>query len=311
MTHPLESCLNDVSVAVRGILEKSLGGEETSVEDGLRLSEARGTDLHALCLVADALRRDQVGDTVSYVVNRNINFTNVCIKNCKFCAFARTVLSVQGYFLPHQEVASRVRQAWEMGATEVCLQAGLSPTLGGDSYIDLCRVVKDAVRTAGAVPFEFNTIGVDDGIAMGHIGMRYSLPSRELIADAVETVAAAHWLDGLVCIPNCDKIVPGMLMAALRLNIPTIFVSGGPMKAGRTPTGEKIDLISVFEGVGKFKKGTGWIAKRSRAPVVPIRVTGAYDAWPRGQRWPRPGSIRVHYGCLLYTSDAADDDYTV
>ncbi|NNE46312.1 MAG: dihydroxy-acid dehydratase [Rhodothermales bacterium] len=134
-----------------------------------------------------------------------------------------------------------------------------------NSYIDLIpghvhlqefgRVVKEAVREAGAVPFEFNTIGVDDGIAMGHIGMRYSLPSRELIADSVETVAAAHWLDGLVCIPNCDKIVPGMLMAALRLNIPVIFVSGGPMKAGKTPAGETVDLISVFEGVGLRQKG--------------------------------------------------------
>lgn len=135
-----------------------------------------------------------------------------------------------------------------------------------NSYIDLIpghvhlqafgKVVKDAVREAGGVPFEFNTIGVDDGIAMGHIGMRYSLPSRGLIADSVETVAAAHWLDGLVCIPNCDKIVPGMLMGALRLDIPVIFVSGGPMKAGVTPDGKTIDLISVFEGVGKYKAGT-------------------------------------------------------
>jgi dihydroxy-acid dehydratase len=134
-----------------------------------------------------------------------------------------------------------------------------------NSYIDLIpghvhlqefgRIVKDAVREAGGVPFEFNTIGVDDGIAMGHIGMRYSLASRELIADSVETVAEAHRLDGLVCIPNCDKIVPGMLMAAARINIPVIFVSGGPMKAGVTPGGEKVDLISVFEGVGKFQSG--------------------------------------------------------
>ncbi len=87
------------------------------------------------------------------------------------------------------------------------------------------------MRLAGGVPFEFNTIGVDDGIAMGHIGMRYSLASRELIADSVETVAESHRLDGLICISNCDKIVPGMLMAAMRINIPTIFVSGGPMQA--------------------------------------------------------------------------------
>lgn len=135
-----------------------------------------------------------------------------------------------------------------------------------NSYIDLIpghvhlqsfgQIVKEAVRKAGGIPFEFNTIGVDDGIAMGHIGMRYSLPSREIIADAVETVAQAHWLDGLICIPNCDKIVPGMLMAALRMNIPTVFISGGPMAAGRLPsTGEKVDLISVFEGVGQFASG--------------------------------------------------------
>ncbi|WP_416201781.1 dihydroxy-acid dehydratase [Thermanaerothrix sp.] len=117
------------------------------------------------------------------------------------------------------------------------------------------RIVKEAVRAAGGVPFEFNTIAVDDGIAMGHEGMKYSLPSRELIADAVETMIEAHRFDGMVCIPNCDKIVPGMLMAAVRLNIPTIFVSGGPMAAGRTPEGEVVDLISVFEGVGAYQAG--------------------------------------------------------
>ena len=119
----------------------------------------------------------------------------------------------------------------------------------------LGAIARDAVRDAGGVPFEFNTIGVDDGIAMGHIGMRYSLPSRELIADSVETMAQAHWLDGLVCISNCDKIVPGMLMGALRINIPTVFVSGGPMKAGKLPGGGKVDLASVFEAVGRHQKG--------------------------------------------------------
>jgi dihydroxy-acid dehydratase len=141
------------------------------------------------------------------------------------------------------------------------------PFIGvANSYIDLIpghvhlqnfgKVAKNAIRSAGGVPFEFNTIGVDDGIAMGHIGMRYSLASRELIADSVETVAEAHRLDGLICISNCDKIVPGMLMAALRVNIPTIFISGGPMKAGVDKNGNKIDLVSVFEGVGKYKAGS-------------------------------------------------------
>ncbi|MCQ3935781.1 MAG: dihydroxy-acid dehydratase [Chloroflexi bacterium] len=134
-----------------------------------------------------------------------------------------------------------------------------------NSYVDVVpghvhlqefgKLVKDAVRAAGCVPFEFNTIGVDDGIAMGHMGMKYSLPSRELIADCVETMIEAHRFDAMVCIPNCDKIVPGMLLGAMRVNIPTIFVSGGAMKAGMTPEGETIDLISVFEGVGAYSAG--------------------------------------------------------
>src|SRR5437773_379989 len=107
-----------------------------------------------------------------------------------------------------------------------------------NSYVDIIpghvhlqefgRIVKDAIREAGGIPFEFNTIGVDDGIAMGHIGMRYSLPSRELIADSAETMINAHWFDGVFFIPNCDKITPGMLMAAVRTNVPAVFVSGGP-----------------------------------------------------------------------------------
>src|SRR5512144_2620743 len=107
-------------------------------------------------------------------------------------------------------------------------------------------LVKRLVREAGGVPFIFNTIGVDDGIAMGHGGMKYSLPSRELIADCVESMLKAHCFDGMVCIPNCDKITPGMLMATMRLNIPTIFVSGGPMAAGvaeLSPEGETPEFL--------------------------------------------------------------------
>ncbi len=120
---------------------------------------------------------------------------------------------------------------------------------------ELGRLAKEAVREAGGIPFEFNTIGVDDGIAMGHGGMKYSLPSRELIADCVETMVNAHPFDGLICIPNCDKIVPGMLMGAMRCNIPTIFVSGGPMAAGKGKDGKATDLITVFEGVGAHRQG--------------------------------------------------------
>lgn len=135
-----------------------------------------------------------------------------------------------------------------------------------NSYIDivpghvhlreLADVAKEAIREAGGIPFEFNTIGVDDGIAMGHIGMRYSLPSREIIADAAETVINAHWFDGVFYIPNCDKITPGMLLASVRTNVPAIFCSGGPMKAGLSAHGKALTLSSMFEAVGAFKEGS-------------------------------------------------------
>ncbi len=141
------------------------------------------------------------------------------------------------------------------------------PFIGiANSYIDIIpghfflheygEIVKQAIREAGGVPFVFNTIGVDDGIAMGHDGMLYSLPSREIIADSIETVMNAHKLDALICIPNCDKIVPGMIMGALRVNVPTVFVSGGPMPAGHKKDGTPIDLSTAFEAVGQFNEGT-------------------------------------------------------
>jgi len=123
---------------------------------------------------------------------------------------------------------------------------------------DIAQAVKAGVYSGGGVPFEFNTIAVCDGIAMNHSGMKYSLPSRELIADSIEIMAEAHAFDALVFIPNCDKIVPGMLMAAVRLNLPSIFISGGPMLAGRLYNNGKVrnvDLISVFEAVGKVTNG--------------------------------------------------------
>lgn len=140
------------------------------------------------------------------------------------------------------------------------------PFIGiANSYIDIIpghfflheygEIVKEAIREAGGVPFVFNTIGVDDGIAMGHDGMLYSLPSREVIADSIETVMNAHKLDALICIPNCDKIVPGMIMGALRVNVPTVFVSGGPMPAGHKKDGTPIDLATAFEAVGVHAEG--------------------------------------------------------
>jgi dihydroxy-acid dehydratase len=116
-------------------------------------------------------------------------------------------------------------------------------------------IIKDEIRKNGCVPFEFNTIGVDDGIAMGHDGMLYSLPSREIIANSIETVMNAHKLDAMIAIPNCDKIVPGMIMGALRVNVPTVFISGGPMQKGYTKNGKPIDLSTAFEAVGEYEAG--------------------------------------------------------
>ena len=126
----------------------------------------------------------------------------------------------------------------------------------GHFFLDkYSAIIKDEIRKNGCVPFEFNTIGVDDGIAMGHDGMLYSLPSREIIANSIETVMNAHKLDAMICIPNCDKITPGMIMGALRVNVPTLFVSGGPMKAGQLKDGTSIDLATAFEAVGEYEAG--------------------------------------------------------
>lgn len=119
----------------------------------------------------------------------------------------------------------------------------------------VAEIIKEEIKANGCIPFEFNTIGIDDGIAMGHDGMLYSLPSRELIANSIESVMNAHKLDAMIAIPNCDKIVPGMIMGALRVDVPTIFVSGGPMRKGYTKDGTAIDLSTAFEAVGKHEAG--------------------------------------------------------
>lgn len=169
--------------------------------------------------------------------------------------------------------SDQIKKGWEraphrslLRATGVCSEDFEKPFIGvcnsftqiipGHIHLDkVAQYVKKYIRRSGGVPIEFNTIGICDGIAMGHMGMKYSLPSRELIADSVESMVKAHCFDALICITNCDKIVPGMLMGALRTNIPTVMISGGPMAAGKTPDGKVIDLISVFEAVAAHKKG--------------------------------------------------------
>jgi 7,8-didemethyl-8-hydroxy-5-deazariboflavin synthase CofH subunit len=141
----LAAVLDGASLDVRAILARTLDGRELSVDEALVLAETRGRDLQALTIAADELRRRQTGDIVTFVVNRNINFTNVCIKHCGFCAFSRDHREEEGYLLPVAEVVRRAQEAWDLGATEVCIQAGLPPKLDGRFYIDLTRALKAAL----------------------------------------------------------------------------------------------------------------------------------------------------------------------
>jgi 7,8-didemethyl-8-hydroxy-5-deazariboflavin synthase CofH subunit len=140
----LERVFHAVDTAVRRVLERALDGRDLSVEDAVVLCGARGPSLHALTAVADHVRREQVGDRVGYVVNRNVNFTNVCTKACRFCAFSRTRRSEEGYFLPIEEIVQRAMEARAYGATEVCIQAGLAPGVDAGFYVDLVRAIKAA-----------------------------------------------------------------------------------------------------------------------------------------------------------------------
>jgi len=144
-TNGLAGVLDHIDPQVSAILHRALDGEEMSWAEGVRLCETNGPDLQAVGLVADEMRRRHVGDVVTYVVNRNINFTNVCIKHCTFCAFSREYREEEGYFLPLEEIVRRAQEAVDMGATEVCMQAGLPPKMDGNLYIDLTRAVKKAL----------------------------------------------------------------------------------------------------------------------------------------------------------------------
>ncbi len=141
----LERLIGTVEPTVARVLDSALEGCDISVEEAVALFETSGLELSALVMTADELRRRRVGDVVTYVVNRNINFTNVCIKGCGFCAFSRDHREEEGYLLPVEEIVRRAQEAWAVGATEVCIQAGLPPKMKGDLYIRLCRAIKEAV----------------------------------------------------------------------------------------------------------------------------------------------------------------------
>src|SRR5579859_6824932 len=140
----LEGLFAAVDAGIRRVLERALEGRDVSAEDAVLLCGARGRSLHALVAVADDRRRTEVGDQVAYVVNRNINFTNVCVKACRFCAFSRTRRSEEGYFLPTEEIVRRTLEARALGATEVCIQAGLVPGVGAGFYVALVQAIKAA-----------------------------------------------------------------------------------------------------------------------------------------------------------------------
>jgi FO synthase subunit 2 len=145
MTINIDSLFKNADPVISEILNNALSEKEISAKDGLELFKVSGVDFHLVGLVADELRRRRVGDTVSYVVNRNINFTNVCIKQCGFCAFSRDFREEEGYFLPNEEIVRRAKEAYQLGATEVCIQAGLPPDMKGDLYENICKDIKKEI----------------------------------------------------------------------------------------------------------------------------------------------------------------------
>jgi 7,8-didemethyl-8-hydroxy-5-deazariboflavin synthase CofH subunit len=207
-----ERLVGSIDPRVASILDRSLAGEEIDVDDGTRLFDAEGLELTAITLTADELRRRAVGDVVTYVINRNINFTNVCIKHCGFCAFSRDHREEQGYFLPAEEIVRRAQEAWDLGATEICVQAGLPPKMDGYYYVDLTRAVKKALpemHIHGFSPEEvlYGSIrarcSIEDYVgALKDAGVG-SLPgtSAEILDDAVRAkiapgrISTAQWIE--------------------------------------------------------------------------------------------------------------------
>ncbi len=220
----LDRMLGGLDPAVAGILDGALAGREVSVEEGERLFSASGPALFALILVADELRRRAVGDLVTYVVNRNVNFTNVCVKRCGFCAFSRTHHDTEGYFLPLAELLRRAREAHDLGATEVCIQAGLPPKMDGNLYLEICRAVKAELpdmHIHGFSPEEVlygsvrSNCSIEDYLARLKDAGVGSLPgtSAEILDDEVRRRISP----GRISTANWVRVITG----AHRLGIPT------------------------------------------------------------------------------------------
>ena len=224
-------------MTIEAILDQALEGSELSAEDGEALFSAEGDQLCRLISAADELRRRRVGDRVAYVINRNVNFTNVCVKRCGFCAFSRGHRAEQGYFLPTEEILRRVREAWDLGATEVCIQAGLPPRIDGSFYIDLCRTIKEAIPEIHVHAFSPEEIlygatlsnrSIDDYLkALKDVGLG-SMPgtSAEILDDRVRDIispgriSTRDWINVIrtahkVGIPTTSTIMYGHMESAL------------------------------------------------------------------------------------------------
>jgi 7,8-didemethyl-8-hydroxy-5-deazariboflavin synthase CofH subunit len=224
-------------MSIRAILDRALEGRELSAWDGEALFAAEGDDLQRLLATADELRRRRVGDRVGYVINRNVNFTNVCVKRCGFCAFSRGHRAEQAYFLPTEEILRRVREAWDLGATEVCIQAGLPPRIDASFYIDLCKAIKNEISEIHVHAFSPEevlygaTLGnrsIEDYLlALKDVGLG-SMPgtSAEILDDRVRDIispgriSTRDWITVIrtahkVGIPTTSTIMYGHLETAL------------------------------------------------------------------------------------------------
>jgi 7,8-didemethyl-8-hydroxy-5-deazariboflavin synthase CofH subunit len=219
-----ERLLGRLDPHIAGILDRALDDRELAIDEGEALFRVHSRELHALCLVADELRRRAVGDVVTYVVNRNINFTNVCIKRCGFCAFSRGHRQEEGYFLPMDELVRRAREAWELGATEVCIQAGLPPKMDGALYLDVCRAIKAElpdIHIHGFSPEEVlygatrSSCSIEDYLARLKDAGVGSLPgtSAEILDESVRRRISP----GRISVADWKRVI----MGAHRLGIPT------------------------------------------------------------------------------------------
>jgi 7,8-didemethyl-8-hydroxy-5-deazariboflavin synthase CofH subunit len=285
MDRSLEDCLAGVGREVRAILERCLSGQDLTVPEAITLCSVTGRDLQALALTADHLRREQVGDVVTYVVNRNINFTNVCTKACRFCAFARTQRSTEGYFLDIEEVVRRAVEARTLGATEVCLQAGLAPGLDGRFYIDLLRAVKAAAPdlhlhaySPEEVKYGAGLLGLSIPAYLAELqaaGLN-SLPgtSAEILDDAVRArispgrISTAEWIE--------------VIQSAHRLGLPTTSTLMFGHVESDAERMRHLDLLRTLQRQGQDKgHGQGFTEfvplsfVHEEAPLFRKQVAGA------------------------------------